>query len=427
MDNQSFRYFLILWIGELIATVGSGLTAFALAVYVFQLTQSASSVALMMLLAFLPTILLAPLAGVLADRFDRRLLMIIGDGCSAFGPMIILLASIMGELAMWHIYLGVVISAAFSALLEPAYKATITDLLPEHLYSKASGLVQLAGASRYLLAPVIAGLLLAWTNIQTILLIDISTIVVTLITISVVRKKIAGKQNTQLHDNRNFRSDFREGWQSITQNKGVLMLTLSMSVVTFCVGFFQTLFSPMILSFTNEKILGTLLSVSATGMLIGSLFLGLFAMNRGFVFKLSLALAILGIFISLTGITTNIYIIGLSAFLFFSTLPFVNTSAEVLLRKNIDQDKQGRAWGLIGTISQLGYVFAYSISGLLADYIFNPAFLENGWLAKSAIGALIGVGAGRGIGFMLFISGALMVLFSFTIYKVKTIHSLELS
>ena len=425
MNNQAFRYFLILWVGELIATVGSGLTAFALGVYVFQFTQSATSVALMMLLAFLPTILLAPLAGVLADRFDRRLLMIIGDGCSALGPMIILIASFVGELAMWHIYIGVVISASFSALLEPAYKATISDMLPEDLYSKASGLVQLAGASRYLLAPVLAGLLLAWMNIQTILLIDISTIVITLATISVVRKKIVRTQNTQLHSSTNFRFDFSEGWQSITQNKGVLMLTISMSVVTFCVGFFQTLFSPMILSFSNEKILGTLLSISATGMLIGSLLLGLFAMTRDFVFKLSLALAFLGIFISLTGITTNIYFIGLSAFLFFSALPFVNTSAEVLLRKNVDQDKQGRAWGLIGTISQSGYVLAYCISGLLADYIFNPALTENGWLAKSVIGGVIGVGAGRGIGFMLVISGLLIVIFAVFVPKIKSIQTLE--
>ncbi len=422
--NKQFRYFLILWIGELIATVGSGLTAFALSVYIFRITQSASSVALMMLLAFLPTILLSPLAGVLADRFDRRMLMIIGDGFSALGPVIILFASMMGTLATWHIYLGVTISALFSALLEPAYKATITDIVPEDQYSKASGLVQLAGASRYLLAPVVAGFLLAWTNIQTILLIDISTIIVTVFTISIVRKKTATplKRQTNYSD---LRSDFKEGWETIVQKKGVLWLTLSLSVVTFCVGFFQTLFSPMILSFTDEKTLGTIWSVSATGMLIGSMFLGIFAISKHYVFKLCLALGILGVFISLTGISTNIYFISFSSFMFFSTLPFVNTSAEVLLRKNIEQDKQGRAWGLIGTISQLGYVFAYCISGLLADHVFNPVFVESGLMASSIFGKLVGVGAGRGIGFMLFVSGILIVLFAFVVPKIKSIRILE--
>ncbi len=425
MNKQLFRYFLILWAGELIATVGSGLTAFALSVYIFQITQSASNVALLLLLAFLPTIVLSPFAGVLADRFDRRLLMIMGDGFSALGPIIILVASMTGVLATWHIYIGVMISALFSALLEPAYKATISDMLPEEQYSKASGLVQLAGAARYLLSPVIAGFLMVWTNIQTILLIDISTIVVTLMTINMVRKKITRNQNIQPNKSRSFRADFSEGWQTITRKKGVLMLTISMSVVTFCIGFFQTLFPPMLLSFSNEKILGALLSISATGMLFGSLFLGMFAMTKNFVLMLSLALGGLGLFISLTGITTNIYFIGLSAFLFFCTLPFVNTSAEVLLRKNIAQDKQGRAWGLIGTISQLGYVFAYCISGLLADYIFNPAFTENGWLAVSVIGKFIGVGAGRGIGFMLFISGILIILFAFVVPKIRSIQVLE--
>lgn len=84
-QDKSFNKFLILWFGELISIIGSGLTSFGLGVYVFQTTNNASSVALVTLLAFLPTILLSAPAGVLADRFDRRLLMILGDSLSALG------------------------------------------------------------------------------------------------------------------------------------------------------------------------------------------------------------------------------------------------------------------------------------------------------------------------------------------------------
>ncbi len=88
------KKFMLLWIGELISSIGSGMTAFALSVYVYQMTGSVSYVSLITLLAYMPTILLSPVGGVLADRYDRRLLMIAGDGCSALGLLYILLSLI---------------------------------------------------------------------------------------------------------------------------------------------------------------------------------------------------------------------------------------------------------------------------------------------------------------------------------------------
>lgn len=110
--------------------------------------------ALVTLLAFLPILLLSIPAGVLADRYDRRLLMMLGNGCSALGILYILLCMMWGEAALWQICTGVFISSTFSALLEPSYRATVTDLLTKEEYSKASGLVSLAGSARYLISPV---------------------------------------------------------------------------------------------------------------------------------------------------------------------------------------------------------------------------------------------------------------------------------
>ena len=92
---------MIIWFGEFVSSIGSGLTAFALAVYVFQMTGTATSVSLVILFSFLPSILLSPVAGVLADRFDRRLMMIIGDSLSALGLLFILLIMATGEIALW--------------------------------------------------------------------------------------------------------------------------------------------------------------------------------------------------------------------------------------------------------------------------------------------------------------------------------------
>ncbi|WP_240463586.1 MFS transporter [Paenibacillus apiarius] len=90
-SGKSFRKFLLLWSGQLISAIGSGLTSFGLGIYVFQQTRKASAMALVTLLAFMPSLLLSAFAGVLADRYDRRLLMILGDGLSALGLLFILI------------------------------------------------------------------------------------------------------------------------------------------------------------------------------------------------------------------------------------------------------------------------------------------------------------------------------------------------
>ena len=88
MNNKSnFGKFILLWAGELISSIGGGLTSFGLGVYIFRETGSAASMAIVTLLGFLPTLVLSVPAGVLADRYDRRLLMMIGDGCSAIGVL----------------------------------------------------------------------------------------------------------------------------------------------------------------------------------------------------------------------------------------------------------------------------------------------------------------------------------------------------
>ena len=113
--------------------------------------------ALVTLLGFFPMLLLSVPAGVLADRYDRRLLMMLGDGFSGMGVLFLLICMIRGEASLFQICIGVLISAVFSSLLDPAYKATVSDLLTAEEYSKASGLVSLAGSARYLVSPVIAG------------------------------------------------------------------------------------------------------------------------------------------------------------------------------------------------------------------------------------------------------------------------------
>lgn len=122
------KKFLMIWSGELISSIGSGMTAFALSVYVYQITGSATYVSLITLLAYLPTVLLSPLGGVLADRYDRRFLMIIGDLFSVLGLAYVLWNIQTGSDSMLPICIGVSFNAVTVTLMLTQLFTSITDM-----------------------------------------------------------------------------------------------------------------------------------------------------------------------------------------------------------------------------------------------------------------------------------------------------------
>lgn len=236
MKNSNFRKFILLWMGQLISAIGGGLTSFGLGVYIFEKTGSAAGMALVTLLGFLPTLLLSVPAGVLADRYDRRLLMMLGDGFSGTGVLYIFICMIRGDASLVQICIGVSISSVFSSLLDPAYKATVSDLLTADEYSKASGLVSMAGSARYLVSPVIAGILLSVSDVKLLLVIDICTFIITVLSTFAVKRGIkTGKHIEQL----SFKESMKVGWDAIRQRRGVLFLVMISSLLTLFIGVFQ--------------------------------------------------------------------------------------------------------------------------------------------------------------------------------------------
>ncbi|MBQ7990128.1 MAG: MFS transporter [Oscillospiraceae bacterium] len=405
MKRSNFSRFLLLWAGELMSSIGSGLTAFGLGVYIFNRTGSAANMALVTLLGFLPTLLLSVPSGVLADRYDRRALMMAGDGLSALGVVYILICMIRGDAGLADICIGVFISSVFSSLTEPSYRATVTDLLTKEEYSKANGLVSLAGSARYLFSPVIAGILLTYFDVKLLLIIDICTFFLTISSAAAVRKAMpAHRKGTQ----EPFLASMKAG-RIIADNRGVMMLVVISSVITMFMGMFQILAEPLILSFQDAGTLGIAETVCAGGMLVSGVVIGIRGIKRNFVKTLGISLALSGIFMAGFGMIEDIVPICISGFLFFAALPFANNCLDYLARTNISDEMQGRAWGMIGFISQLGYVAAYGVSGIAAD----------------ALGRVTGLGVGRGAALLIIASGILLALSACMIPMNRSIRALE--
>ncbi|MDD6328509.1 MAG: MFS transporter [Lachnospiraceae bacterium] len=399
------KKFILLWAGEFVSAIGSGLTSFGLGVYVFERTKSAGAMALVTLLAFLPSVILGIPAGVLADRYDRRLLMMLGDGCSAIGLFYILICVCNGNAKLWQICIGVTISSIFSAFLDPAYRATISDIVSPEDYTKASGMVNIAGSSRYIIAPFLAGFILSVWDIRVILIFDICTFVLTVITICYVRKSIEKSTKSEA----SALEQLKEGFMILKEKKGITVLAIYTAAISLFMGFIQVLSEPMILSYTNSKTLGICETFCAMGMLVSSIFIGIKAIKKNHVKILGISLFTCGIMMVFFGLTESIAFTMASGFVFFLMLPYANTVLDYLLRTNVESKSQGRVWGIVGVISQLGSIISYACCGVIADLV----------------GKTFDVGVGRGAGYSIVAAGVIMALIALCLFLMKSVKALE--
>ncbi|MBU7006059.1 MFS transporter [Phosphitispora fastidiosa] len=420
--NKAMKKFTILVAGQMISSIGSGLTDFGLAIYVLALTGSVTATAIVSICAFLPSILLAPVGGVLADHYDRRVMMILGELFSGLGLVICLVSIMSANPSLAVICVGVGVSSLFKALMEPAFKATITDLLSEEDYARAGGMVQIANNAKLLISPAIAGLLLQITTVSTLIIIDILTFFTTVITIAAVKKGMVKKHREAV--GLSFLREMKEGIAAIRGKSGIVAMIVIMTITVFCLGFVQILSKPLILAFAGETELGILTTVSAFGMMAGSMVISCRQKAKSYVRMLSLGLFGCGIFFALMGVKENLFLIAAFGFMMFAFMPAVQIGAEVLIRKNLANEVQGRAFGLISFITQMGYIFAYVLSGTLADYVFEPFMRGNSLLAIN-IGKVIGAGAGRGIALLILMAGMVLAIVGIIVSGLKSVKTLD--
>lgn len=410
------RYFRILFVGSLVNSVGTGMTAFALAIHLYSLHGNATSVAAAQLAAFAPILLLAPLAGVLADRYDRRAMMMLGDGGSILGLALVLLGLSRGSTAL--VLGGVALSSCFAALTEPAIRATVSDLVHPDQFVRSSGMLQMAASAKYLISPVAAGLLLRVVPVQAIVLIDMGTAVVTVCCTLLVRRAIgAGASRTEGA----FWVQFSQGWRAVLGSRRVVAVVALMSALTLSLGTIQVLIKPVLLPHATASQVGMAETIVSCGMLLGGL---LVSFVKGGEPHVLVTMGVLGVGLTLlgAGLSPHLWWMVGCCFCLFGSLSFCNAGADAIVRASIPNHVQGRAWGVIGLVSQVGFLIAYAGAGPIADAVLGPLLQPEGAWA-STVGVVVGVGPGRGAALLISVMGVLsLLLVPLTRHSVFTTH-----
>lgn len=424
---KSMKIFTVIWAGQLISILGSGLTNFALGVWIFDQTGQATPFALTALFGTLPRLLFMPMAGSFADRRNRRMIMILADTCAALITLGFALLILSDQLQIWHIYVGVVLSSTFSAFQEPAYRASITMLVPKKDLARAGGMSQISQALSSLLTPVLAGFLFVSIGLKGVIWIDFATYFFAIGALLFVKIPQPERTSEETEAKGSAWKDAVFGWKYLRERTGLFILLWYFALVNFLLNVSGVMMTPLVLSFGGADALGLVQGALGLGMLLGSVIISAWGgpqPNRrmlglvGFIALTSLGMVI-------TGSTMSVFVIGLGMFVLMFFIPLASALSQAVFQTKVAPDVQGRVFAIRGMIAQSIMPLAYLVSGPLADRVFEPLMAENGGLAMTFVGTILGTGAGRGIGLMFILSGFLLITASALAYLNPRIRNLE--
>ena len=402
--------FLLLWFGQAISLLGSGLTSFALGVWMFERTGSATYVALIGLCAVLPRVLLSPLVGTFIDRWDRRTVMILSDAGAGCSTLFIASMLATGRIEVWHIYLAVAVSAAFGAVQWPAYTATTTLLVPPEQLGRANGMMQLAQAASDVLAPALAGVLVQRIGLQGVIFIDVTTFVFAVVTLLLVRfPRLAAPAVQDTESKESFWQQVTYGWTYINARPGLRGLLLFSTVVNFLWGMVGALITPLILTFTTSTNLGLIISIAGGGMLLGSLAMSAWGGPRRRIHGVLRFEFLSGLCFILIGMRPAFWPIALGVFGAHCTIAVIFGSNQTIWQRKVAPEVQGRVFATQQMVGKAAMPLAYLLAGPLAEWVFEPLLADGGALATS-VGALVGTGPGRGIGLLFVVMGVVKMV-----------------
>ncbi len=420
---KDMKTFFIIWGGQLISMLGSGLTQFALGVWIYDQTKQATPFAITVLLGTIPRVVLLPIAGSIADRYNRRIIMIVADTFSALLTLAIFILLGAGGLQLWHIYLISMLGSILSAFQEPAYTASISMIVPKDKLGSANGMAQMGQAITSVLTPVMAGALFVFIGFNGIILIDFVTFFFAIAALLFVR--IPQPERTAEHKDKNIWQDMQFGWNFLYERKGLLGLLLYYAMVNFLLNWSAVLLIPMVLSSFTADVLGIIQTVMGVGMLAGSIIMSAWggAKKRiptaiGFI-----TMGVIGLVIA--GLQPNPWLIGAGVFILMFCVPLASGNSQVVFQTKVPREVQGRVFSVRSTISQSMMPLAFLTAGPLADKFFEPLMRDGGALANTFIGQVIGTGAGRGIGLMAILAGLVGIIVSIFVYLNPRVRNLE--
>jgi len=419
--------FTLVWAGQLVSVLASSATSFALTLWAYQTTGSATALGVISTSFLIPYLVLAPIAGVMVDRYNRRLMMMMSDVAAAAGTIAILVLHATGGLAIWHLYLTAVVIGLGNTFQWPSYSAAISTMLPKEHHQRANGMMTLVESGPGVVAPLLAGALYPLIGLTGILLLDISTFAFAVGVLAFVRIPTPPPSPEGAAARSHFLREAVFGFKYIFERKSLTKLLVFFTALN-CWNGVWVLASPFVLARTgnHSASLGIVMSACALGGVAAGLILaawGGFRRRLTSIFVGEMVFGLVGI--TLFGFGRSLAWWIPTAALGTMAISVSNGAALAILQSKVPPDLQGRVFSARRLFSWSVTPITPIIYGALADYVAEPAMTSDSWLSR-ALGWLVGTTPGAGMGLLFVIAGLAYVgICLFVLFCVPDVKNLE--
>lgn len=416
------RNFLLIWAGQLISSVGSRLSSFALGIWVLRTTGSTTHFAMTFVAMTIPAIVVSTVAGALVDRWDRRQTMIACDLFSAATMLMLAGLGATGHLTIWHVYVAVGAASLFNSFRAPAFAASIPLLAPRDQLPRVNGMAQTGNAIAEIIGPLLAGVLVSSISLLGILVLDALTFAVgvaTLLAAFIPRPVANASQNRE-----GLLREAMIGWRYVHERPGLKGLLAIYGSNNFLFSIAGVVIAPLLLSFGDPTRVGVQYAISGSGLLLGGIAITMWGGPRKRINGVLVFWALAGVCLAAHGVRPSFTLVAVAGFVLFLMIPVISASSNSLWQAKVPAGLQGRCFAIQRVLMNTATVLGFCLAGPLSEKVFEPLLGRGGPLAGS-VGLIIGVGPGRGLGLMFIALGALMTLIALTAYSVPAIRQID--
>ena len=417
------RTYYVLLAAQAISLLGSQISGLSVSIAVFRQTGHATPLTLVAFFAAAPRIVLSGFGGALADRFDRRRIMLLANVGYVVTSGLLLASFASGAFQLWHLYVLVLCSSLCAAIEAPAFQASVAMLVPDSQRDRGNAIAMIGGPAAGVLAPTLAGLLYAIIGVVGSISLDIASFMVAIVALVVVRIPMPA----QTAEGRAMRASIWrqafDGFWYLRARPALLGLCGCFTITNFLVFSALVLEVPYILDRTgNVAVLGVVMGALNLGAVVGAVAMAVWGGTRPRIHTVMLGVAMVGAFLALAGVSRGALSVAASLFMLMFAIPFIEAAAFSILQAKTAPDLQGRVFAAVGQITATLKPLAYLVAGPLADRVFEPVRRAPLW---RTVAWLVGAGQGAGIGLMFVIGGTLTLFLSLAFYGIPAIRRME--
>lgn len=408
----SLRTFIIIWLGQVVSTIGTYMTDFAISLWVWQLTTSATALTLV---AFFSQVFRIPttfFAGIIVDRFNRKNLMILGDTIAAISTGALLALYLTNNLHIWHLYFTGAINGCFRQIQNLAYEASLSQIVPKQHYTRATSMGSVVHYGPVILAPAIAGSLYPLIGLAGILIIDLLSFVVAIITLYLVI--IPQPPQTDIEQ-----TDIVFGFRYLFTNPSLRVFLLAISLFWFAHDFAESVGDAMILarSNSNPRVLASISAAAGISGVTAAIIFSIWSGTKPRIYGMLLGFIGAGISKTIFGLGRNLSVWAPAQFCSSFNFPLMDSSETAIWLAKIPPNLQGRVFAAKSLMLQLLSSFATLIAGPLADKVLEPATILQG--------GIFGSGKGTGIAFTYVMGALCMLLVGLLGFTIPSLRNIE--